>query len=100
MTTYATLVKLSAQEVTAMTNTREALEEGVKMAAKMGIKLIGTYATLSPYGVMLIYEAPNEEVAAGMVTGFSSKWGGQSETWTLIPVDELPKLAGKRRGQT
>jgi uncharacterized protein with GYD domain len=100
MTIYATLVKFSAQEVTAMTNTREALEEGVKMAVKMGIKLIGTYATISPHGVMLIYEAPNEEVAEGMVTGFSSKWGGQSETLTLIPVDELPKLAGRRRGQT
>lgn len=100
MTTYATLVKFSAQEVTAMTNTREALEEGVKTAAKIGIKLIGTYATLSPSGVMLIYEAPNEEVAAGMVTAFSAKWGGRSETWTLIPVDELPKLAVRRRGQT
>jgi uncharacterized protein with GYD domain len=98
MPTYATLVKFSAQEVTAMTKTREALEEGVKMAAKTQIKLIGTYATLSPYGVMLIYEAPNEVVAASMVTGFSAKWGGQPETWTLIPLDELPKISGERRG--
>jgi uncharacterized protein with GYD domain len=83
-----------------MTNTRRALEEGVKMAAGMGIKLIGTYATLGPYDVMLLYEAPDEKVAAGMVMSFGAKWGGRSETWTLIPVEELPKLAARRRGRT
>lgn len=100
MPTYATLVRFTAQEVTSMTNTRNALEEGVKMATEMGIKLISAYATLGPYDVMLLYEAPDEKVAAGMVMGFGAKWGGRSETWTLIPVEELPKLAAKRRKQT
>jgi len=100
MPTYATLVKFSAQEVTAMTNTRKALAEGAKMAAEMGIKLIGTFATLGPYDMMLLYEAPDEKVAAGMIMRFNARWGGRSETWTLIPVEELPKLTAGRRGRT
>ena len=100
MPTYATLARFTAQEVTSMTNTRKALEEGAKMAAEIGIKLIGAYATLGPYDVMLIYEAPDEKVAAGMAMGFGAKWGGRPETWTLIPVEELPKITAKRRGQS
>lgn len=100
MPIYATLVRFTAEEVTAMANTRKALEEGTKMATEMGIKLIGTYVTLGPYDVMLIYEAPDEKVAAGMAMGFGTKWGGRPETWTLIPVEELPKIAAKRRGQS
>ena len=83
-----------------MVNTRKALDEGMKMATEMGIKLIGTYATLGPYDVMLLYEAPDEKVAAGIAMGFGAKWGGRSETWTLIPVEELPKVTAKQRGRT
>jgi uncharacterized protein with GYD domain len=100
MPIYATLARFTAQEVTSMANPRKALEEGMKMATGMGIKLIGTYATLGPHDVMLIYEAHDEKIAAGMAMGFSAKWGGRSETWTLIPVEELPKLAAKRRRRT
>ena len=92
MAIYATLVRFSAQEVTSMTNPRKSLEEGMKMAAEMGIKPIGTYATLGPYDLMLIFEAPDGKTAASMAMGFGAKWGGRSETWTLIPMEELVKL--------
>ena len=98
MPIYATLVRFSAQEVTSYTNPRKALEDGMKKATEMGIKVIGTYATLGPYDVMLIYEAPDEKVAASMAMDFGAKWGGRSETWTLIPTEELRKVAAKRRG--
>ncbi len=93
MPTYATLVKFSAQEVTRYGNPRKALEESTKIAAGMGIKLIGTYAILGPYDVMLIYEATDEKVAASMAMDFGAKWGGRSETWTLIPTEELRTVA-------
>lgn len=98
MPTYATLVRFTAQELSSMADPQKALEEGMKMAAEMGIKPISTYATLGPYDMMLLYEAPDEKVAAGMAIGFGTKWGGRSETWTLIPMEEFAKLAAKLRG--
>jgi uncharacterized protein with GYD domain len=99
MSIYATLVKFTAQEITAMANTQKALKEATRMATEMRIKLIGSYAILGPYDVMFIYEVPDEKAAAGMAMGFAAKWGGHPETWTLIPAEDLPSIATKRRGQ-
>jgi len=92
MPTYATLVRFTAHEETSYANPRQALEAGAKLAAAVGIKLIGSYATLGPYDVMLIYQAPDEKLAANMAMDFGLKWGGRAETWTLIPVEELRKI--------
>ncbi len=97
MPTYATLVRFSAQELTNMSNTIRALEEGAKTAAELGVKPIGAYATLGPYDVMIIYEAANEKAAVNMAMGFGTKWGGRAETWTVIPMDELIKPAKPAR---
>lgn len=91
MPVYATLVKFSAQEVTNMSNTRKALDEGKKAAAELGIKPLGAYATLGPYDMMLIYEATDEKAAVSMAMGFGAR-GGRAETWTLIPVEEMAKF--------
>ena len=95
MPTYATLVKFTPQGLAGMGDPEEAYKEGTKMAAQMSIKTIGTYATLGPYDMMLLYDAPDEKVAAGMATAFAMKWGGQSETWTLISMDEFAKVMVK-----
>lgn len=92
---YATLVKFTSQALSSVRDPGKAYNEGVKMAAQMGIKTIGAYATLGPYDMMLLYEAPDEKVAAGMAMAFATKWGGQSETWTLIPMEEFTKLIAK-----
>jgi uncharacterized protein with GYD domain len=99
MPTYATLVRFNAHEETSYANPRQALEEGMMTATEKRIKLIGSYATLGPYDVMLIYEAPNEKVAANMAMDFGMKWGGRAETWTLIPAAQLRKVTKKRRSK-
>jgi uncharacterized protein with GYD domain len=90
MTVYATLVKFSAQEVTNMTNTKKALEEARKAEADLGVRPIGAYATLGPYDIMLIYEGKDEKAAVGISMSFGAR-GGRTETWTLIPVEEMEK---------
>ena len=98
MPTYATLVKLTPQAISSMDDPRKAYEDGKKMAAQMGIKFIGAYATLGPYDMILISKAPDEKVAMGMAMAFMTEWGGQTETWTLIPMEEFTQLAGKLKG--
>ncbi len=98
MPTYATLVKLTPQALSSMGDPGKAYEEGKKMANQMGMKFIGAYATLGPYDMIFISQAPDEKVAAGMAMAFMTKWGGQTETWTLIPMEEFAQLAGKLKG--
>lgn len=97
MTVYATLIRMTAEEITGMTNAQKALNEADRVAAATGIKIIGSYATLGPYDVMLIYDAPNERVAANMSMSIMAKLGGHPETWTLIPASEIPKIVDNHR---
>ena len=97
MPTYATLVKFTSEAIGRI-DVAKAYEEGTKIAEQIGIKPIGAYATLGPYDMMLIYEAPDEKVAAGMAMASATKWGGRSETWTLIPMEEFAKLAARLKG--
>ena len=95
MPTYATLVKFISQGLGGIGDPEKAYNEGIKMVAQMGIKTISAYATLGPYDLMLLYEAPDEKVAAGVATAFALKWAGQSETWTLISIEEFAKVAAR-----
>ena len=98
MPTYATLVKFTSEGLRSIGDVGAAYDEGTKMAQQMGIKSIGAYATLGPYDMMLLYEAPDEKVAAGMSMSLATKWGGQTETWTVIPMEEFARLTARLKG--
>ncbi len=85
MPVYVTLVKFIPEEPRSIDDIGKAFKVGREMAEEMGIKPISAYATLGPYDMMLIYEAPDEKVAADMSMSFR----GQTETWTLIPMEEF-----------
>ena len=98
MPKYAALVKFTAQELRSMGDPEKAYDELMKIAAQMGVKLIGAYSILGPYDLMLLYEAPDEKVVVGMGMACATKWGGTSETWTLIPFEEFAKLVARLKG--
>ena len=98
MPIYVTLIKSTAQGVKSMGDLGKMNEEGTKMAEQMGIKRIGAYGLLGPYDMMFIYEAPDEKVVAGMSMSMATKWGGETETWTAIPMEELIRLAERLKG--
>jgi len=95
MTTYVTLIKLSGQSMKDIGNFGKTYEEGVKAGQKMGIKPVGAYATLGPYDAMFIYEAPDEKAAAAMVLSIVARQGGETETWTAIPMADFTKLTSR-----
>ena len=95
MTTYVTLIKLSGQSMKDIGNFGKIYEEGVKTGQQMGIKSIGAYATLGPYDAMFIYEAPDEKAAAAMVLSIVAKQGGETETWTAIPMADFAQLTSR-----
>ena len=92
MATYVTLVKFTSEGLKNIGNLGKQFETGIKMAGQMGIKTIGAYGLLGPYDLMFIYEAPDEKAASRMPLSFASGGGGQTETWTAIPLEEFVKL--------
>ena len=98
MATFISLVKFSGESMKKIGDFGGVYEEGVKMGQQMGIKSIGAYATLGPYDAMFIYEAPDEKTAAAMVLSIATKQGGETETWTAIPMEEFTQLAARLKG--
>jgi uncharacterized protein with GYD domain len=95
MPTYVTLVKFTSEGLKNMATLGTKWQEGVKAAERMGIKTIGAYGLLGRYDIMFIYEAPNEKAAANMPLSFAPQGGGQTETWTAIPMEDFTKLTVK-----
>ena len=98
MKTYATLVKFTPQGIKHINNMQRAVAEETLAARKMGVKPIGSYATLGPYDLMLLYEAPDEQAATAMSLSFATKWSGTTESWTLIPMEQFSEIAKAFKG--
>ena len=98
MATFISLVKFSGESMKNIGDFGNTYQEGVKMGQQMGIKSIGAYATLGPYDAMFIYEAPDEKTAAAMVISIAAKQGGETETWTAIPMEDFTKLVARLKG--
>ncbi len=53
------------------------------------VKWVANYAILGPYDYLDIFDAPDETVAAKVVTIIRSYGHAQTETWTAIPWERF-----------
>jgi uncharacterized protein with GYD domain len=94
MAMYMTMVKFTHQEARGISNFCKEWQDSAKRIEGLGIKLLGTYGILGPYDMAFIYEAPDEEKAAGVPLSISYLDPGiQTETWTVIPMDEFASIS-------
>ena len=98
MPTYVTLLKFTSEGLKNIGDFVKSAEESEKRRTQMGIKRIGAYSILGPYDAMFIYEAPDEKAAQSLVLSFTPGGSANSETWTLIPMEEFGQLAAKVKG--
>lgn len=98
MPIFVTLVKSTPESTQSIVDLDKSYEEGRKMSEQMGIKQIAAYGVLGPYDMMFIYEAPDEKVAMTSMVAQALKWGGQLETWTVVPIEEFAKLTARLKG--
>jgi uncharacterized protein with GYD domain len=98
MAMYMTMVRFTHQEARGISNFGREWQESAKRIEGLGIKLLGTYGILGPYDMSFIYEAPDEEKAASVPLSISYLDPGiQTETWTVIPMDEFAAITEKLR---
>ena len=96
MPMYAQLAKLTAEGVKNIKYFGAQFERSSKEAeAKAGVKVKSAYATMGPYDLLFIIEAPNYEAALKASLVFSSMSLAQVETWTLVPIEHFGKIAAQ-----
>ncbi len=99
MAMYMTMVRFTHQEARGISNFCREWQDSAKRIEGLGIKLLGTYGILGPYDMAFIYEAPSEEKAAGVPLSISYLDPGiQTETWTVIPMDEFVAISSRLQG--
>lgn len=96
MAMYMTMVRFTHQEARSISNFCKDWQESAKRIEGSGIKLVGSYGILGPYDMAFVFEAPDQEKAAGVPLAISYLDPGiQTETWSVIPMEELAGLTGK-----
>lgn len=91
MATYAMLTRLTPEAVKAPADLKrleKAVSERVRKECPQ-VKWVGNYAILGPYDYLDIFEAPDEMVAAKVVSIVRSFGHAQTETWTALPWERF-----------
>lgn len=91
MPTYIVLTRLTPEAVKTPGELRR-LEKAVADRVRKecpDAKWVANYAILGPYDYLDILEAPDESVAARVVTIIRSYGHGHTETWTAMPWERF-----------
>jgi len=98
MAMYMTMVRFTHQEARGISNFCREWQDSAKRIEGLGIKLLGSYGILGPYDMAFVYEAPDEEKAAGVPLSISYLDPGiQTETWIVIPMEEFAAISQRIR---
>ncbi|MBN1856092.1 MAG: GYD domain-containing protein [Dehalococcoidia bacterium] len=96
MAMYMTMVRFVHQEARGITNFCKEWQNSAKRIEDLGIKLVGSYGILGPYDMAFVFDAPDQEKAASVPLAISYLDPGiQTETWSVIPMEEFAELSGK-----
>jgi len=94
MAMYMTMVRFTHQEARSISNFCKQWRESAERIEGSGIRLVGSYGILGPYDMVFVFEAPDQEKAAGVPLAISYLDPGiQTETWSVIPMEEFAGLA-------
>lgn len=88
MPVYITLMTWTSRGLGGLPAWRDRLEEGERLIRDRGGRLIDVYVTLGRFDVVEIFEAPDDETAAGILVGLSTHGNVTTETLRAFTRDE------------
>ncbi len=92
---YISLMRWTTQGLGGLPAWRERVEEGEREIEAAGGKLIGAWVTLGRYDVVEIFEAPDDETAAGVLMRLQQKGGVHTETLRAFTPEEAERIIRK-----
>jgi uncharacterized protein with GYD domain len=92
---YVTLMRWTSQGVAGLPAWRDRVEDGERIIADAGGKLVGVYITLGRYDVVEIFEAPDDETAAEIILKLQRHGAEHTETLRAFTRDEAEEIIRK-----
>ena len=92
MAHYVTLMRWTTQGYAGLPKWRERIEEGERIIADAGGKLVGVYVTLGRYDVVEIFDAPNDETAVEILMKLQRFGAEHTETLKAFTRDEAEEI--------
>jgi uncharacterized protein with GYD domain len=94
MATYVSLVRYTDQGIRNVKQSPERLDAAKKAFQAGGGELKQFFLLMGKYDLMIIAEAPNDEVAAKVTLTLGSLGNVRTETFRAFPEQEFRKLVG------
>jgi uncharacterized protein with GYD domain len=92
MPTYISLINYTDQGIRNVKESPKRLDAAKKMLKEMGGELKEFYLTLGAYDIIVIAEAPNDEVLARFVLALASAGNVRTTTLKAFPEAEYRKI--------
>jgi uncharacterized protein with GYD domain len=94
MPTYVTLARWTAQGAHTVKESPSRLDAARKAFAADGIKILHFFMTMGTHDMLIIAEAPNDEVVAKAMLSQLSKGGITTQTSRAFTEEEYRKVIG------
>ena len=92
MAHYVTLMRWTTQGYAGLPKWRERIEEGERIIADAGGKLVGVYVTLGRYDVVEIFEAPDDDTAVAILLKLQRFGAEHTETLRAFTREEAEAI--------
>lgn len=99
MATYISTIKFTEQGFKAIKDTTKRASAIKVTTKKMGIKLTNVYWTMGAYDGLLIFEAPDDETATGLLLQLASEGNIHTTTVRAFNAGEMDGILEKMRGR-
>jgi uncharacterized protein with GYD domain len=99
MATYISTIKFTARGFKAIRDTTKRAAALKAAASKSGIKVSNIYWTMGTYDGLLIYEAPDDETATGLLLKLAAEGNVHTTTVRAFSAAEMDKILEKTGGR-
>lgn len=89
MPTYVSLIKMTDQGMKTIKDTQKKQKEAIQNAEKAGVKMKGLYFLMGEYDLIVISEAPSDEVAVAGSIVASADGSIRAKTYRAFTNEEF-----------
>ena len=95
MAKYVSMVNFTDQGIKVIRNTVERADAFRKTAREMGVEVLEIYWTLGVSDLVIVVEAPDDEIVATLFFSIGSLGNIRAHTMRAFTVDEMSNIIGR-----